>query len=298
MTDKVSVKEIADELGIASKDVLEKAKSMGIEVKAAQSKVSMEQAEEIANYIMNGEEEKVVAPPKPKTVKAKSDTPEEEAPKEEIAEETPKVETTVEKEVAKEETPAVETPVKEEAPKEVAKAEVVEKESKSPLKVVTPAIRPAIKRSGLKIVKKKKPKVEENYNLPTKQASVSSYGKMSAEVLEELAQKKKSKQSSRSASKQDQGRRMDIFGGTMSDVSMDMDDQVTLLDLNSTERAPLPDEAPRKPRPPKPAGRNANKKQAPRSRKVRKDKRKKYAKATHEEEIVTHVEIPEDIRVY
>jgi len=53
MTDKVSVKEIADELGIASKDVLEKAKSMGIEVKAALSKVSMEQAEEIANYIMN-----------------------------------------------------------------------------------------------------------------------------------------------------------------------------------------------------------------------------------------------------
>ena len=56
MTDKVSVKEIADELGIASKDVLEKAKSMGIEVKAAQSKVTMEQAESIANYIINGDE--------------------------------------------------------------------------------------------------------------------------------------------------------------------------------------------------------------------------------------------------
>jgi len=297
MTDKVSVKEIADELGIASKDVLEKAKSMGIEVKAAQSKVSMEQAEEIANYIMNGEEEKVVTPPKPKTVQAKSDTP-----KEETVNETPEVEVTVEKEVTKEETPAAETPKeetsKEEAPKEVAKEIPVKSEPKSLLKVVSPAIRPAIKRSGLKIVKKRKPKVEENYNLPTKQASVSSYGKMSAEVLAELALKKKSKQSSRSASKQEQGRRMDIFGGAMSDVSMDMDDQVTLLDLNSTERAPLPDEAPRKPRPPKPAGRNANKKQAPRGRKVRKDKRKKYAKSTHEEEIVTHVEIPEDIRVY
>ena len=318
MTDKVSVKEIADELGIASKDVLEKAKSMGIEVKAALSKVSMEQAEEIANYIMNGEEEKVATPPKPKTVKAKDDTPQEEAPKEEIAKETPEVEVkvAVPKEVAKEETPSSiskgepakgeatkeETPKevakKEETPKEVAKEETVKPASKSPLKVVSPAIRPAIKRSGLKIVKKRKPKVEENYNLPTKQASVSSYGKMSAEVLEELAQKKKSKQGSRSASKQDQGRRMDIFGGAMSDVSMDMDDQVTLLDLNSTERAPLPPEQARKPRPPKPAGRNANKKQAPRGRKVRKDKRKKYAKATHEEEIVTHVEIPEDIRVY
>ena len=134
--------------------------------------------------------------------------------------------------------------------------------------------------------------------MPTKQASVSSYGKMSAEVLEELAQKKRSRGTSSTARKQEQGKRMDIFGGAMADVSMDMDDQVTLLDLNSTERAPLPDEQPRKPRAPKPAGRNANKKQAPRGRKVRKDKRKKYAKITQEEEIVTHVEIPEDIRVY
>ena len=302
MTDKVSVSEIAKELGIASKDVLEKAKGMGIEVKAAQSKVSMEQAEEIANYIMNGEDEKPAPAPKPKVVKAKSETPEETPPAVETPEAAQVQETEVKVETPKEE--AVATPVKEadapvkEEPKEVTAAPVEEKKVKSLLKVVSPAARPAIKKSGLKIVKKKKPKVEENYNLPTKQASVSSYGKMSAEVLEELAQKKKSKQSSRTASKQDQGKRMDIFGGSMKDVSMDMDDQVTLLDLNATERAPLPDEAPRKPRAPKPAGRNGNKKQAPRGRKVRKDKRKKYTKATQEDEIITHVEIPEDIRVY
>ncbi|MEA2073798.1 MAG: translation initiation factor IF-2 [Campylobacterota bacterium] len=307
MTDKVSVSEIAKELGIASKDVLEKAKGMGIEVKAAQSKVSMEQAEEIANYIMNGEDEKPAPAPKPKVVKAKSETPKEtppavETPKEvQVQEREVKSEVKVEtpKEVVAEATPSkeVETPVAEKT-KEVKEAPVEEKKVKSLLKVVSPAARPAIKKSGLKIVKKKKPKVEENYNLPTKQASVSSYGKMSAEVLEELAQKKKSKQSSKTASKQDQGKRMDIFGGSMKDVSMDMDDQVTLLDLNATERAPLPDEAPRKPRAPKPAGRNGNKKQAPRGRKVRKDKRKKYTKATQEDEIITHVEIPEDIRVY
>ncbi|MEA3370531.1 MAG: translation initiation factor IF-2 [Campylobacterota bacterium] len=302
MTDKVSVKEIADELGIASKDVLEKAKSMGIEVKAAQSKVTMEEAENIANYIMNGEEEKVAPVAKPKTVKAKSDTPKkEETPAEESKE--------VSKEAPLKEAKPAETK-EENSPKEDVKAEAAvetekpsvakapKAETKSTLKVVQPAIRPAIKKTGLKIVKKKKPKVVENYDLPKKQASVSSYGKMSAEVLEELAQKKKSKQSSRSASKQDQGKKMDIFGGSMAEVSMDMDDQVTLLDLNSTERAPLPKEEPRKPRPPKPAGRNANKKQAPRGRKVRKDVKKKYKKATQEEEIVTHVEIPEDIRVY
>jgi len=297
MTDKVSVKEIADELGIASKDVLEKARNMGIEVKAAQSKVSMEQAESIANYIMNGEDEPEA--PKPtvkKADKVKSDTPKEEAPKE-IVEETSKKAPKVEEEVVSK----VETP-KEEASKEEESEEVKEQAkkttAKSTLKVVQPVTRPAIKKTGLKIVKKKKPKVEENYNLPQKQTPVSSYGKMSAEVLEELAKKKKSKQSSRSASKQEQGTKIDIFGGSMSDVSMDMDDQVTLLDLNSTERAPLPVEEPKKPRAPKPIGRNANKKQAPRGRKVRKDTRKKYTKEKQVDEVVTHVEIPEDIRVY
>ncbi len=305
MTDKVSVKEIADELGIASKDVLEKAKSMGIEVKAAQSKVTMEEAENIANYIMNGEDEKAKEPSKPKTIKAKSDTPKEESPAKEEkkvsqkAPKTPKNES--EKEVAVIQTPK-EKPIvvenEKQSQEEQSAVKDEKRELKSSLKVVSPSIRPAIKKSGLKIVKKKKPKVQESYDLPQKQVSVSSYGKMSAEALEELAKKKKNKQTSRTASKQEQGKRIDIFGGSMSDVSMDMDDQVTLLDLNSTERAPLPKEEPRKPRAPKPIGRNANKKQAPRGRKVRKDKRKKYTKSTQEEEVVTHVEIPEDIRVY
>ncbi len=312
MTDKVSIKEIADELGITSKDVLEKAKSMGIEVKAAQSKVTMEQADGIANFIMNGEDEKP-APKKPKIIKkAKTETPKVEVAVEATTTEAPKAEE-VKTEVAPEVVTANEEPTKEaavEAPKTeetlteekietVEIAAPVKAKPKSTLRVVTPVSRVGLKKSGLKIVKKKRPKIEENYNLPQKQASVSSYGKMSAEVLAELAQKKNRRgASSSTARKQEQGKRIDIFGGSMADVSMDMADQVVLLDLNSTERAPLPAEQPRKPRPPKPAGRNGNKKAAPRGRKVRKDKRKKYAKVNHEEEIVTQVEIPEDIRVY
>ena len=297
MTDKVSVSEIAKELGIASKDVLEKAKSMGLEVKAAQSKVSMEQAEEIANFIMNGGEAEA-SKPEPTTVKkAKSDVPKEEKPAQE--------QSALENEVAskadeKQEVKSEVAEVADEAStqdKEEEKAP--QKESaKSSLKVVTPVAKSGINKTGLKIVKKRKPQVEEKIELPKKQASVSSYGKMSAEVLEELAQKKKSSSRQSATSKKEQGTRIDIFGGAMADVSMDMDDQVVLLDLNATERAPLPAEEQRKPRPPKPIGRNANKKAAPRGRKVRKDKRKKYTKSTQEDEIVTHVEIPEDIRVY
>jgi len=283
MTEKVKVSEIAAELGITSKDVLKKALDLNIEAKAANSSVTMEEADNLMKFIMSGEAKAPEAPKVKKVVKKVSV---------EIPNDTP---VEVKKEIVEEVKTSERTePVVEKSTEPEVKTEKVAKTT-TPLKTT---IVPQAKRSGLKIVKKKKPKVEENYSLPTKQTTVSSYGKMSAEVLEELAQKKRSKSSSSTARKQDQGKKIDIFGGAMADVSMDMDDQVTLLDLNSTERAPLPAEEPRKPRAPKPAGRNANKKQAPRGRKVRKDKRKKYAKATQEDEIITHVEIPEDIRLY
>jgi translation initiation factor IF-2 len=320
MIEKVRVHEIAKELGIASKDVLEKAKKMGLEVKSAQSVVTMEQAEGLANFIMNGEP--VTEPTKPVSqapTKAKSDTPKKETPvtEEKVVEAKPVKAKSVEKKVSqekkttlKEEVPEVKVEKEEPSKVKATKEEIAEKKEEpktvektqedknTSLKVVQPVVSRQIKKSGLKIVKKKKPKVVETYSMPEKQATVSSYGKVSAEVLEELAKKKKTKQSSATAKKQEQGKKIDIFGGSMSDVTMDMDNQVVLLDLNSTERAPLPAEEQRKPRAPKPAGRNANKKQAPRGRKVSRDKRKKYTKATQEDEIVTKVEIPEDIRVY
>jgi translation initiation factor IF-2 len=316
MTEKVRVSEIAKELGIASKDVLAKAKEVGIEAKAAQSTVTMEQAEKIANYIMNADEVKVPVKPKPTIVKKAS----QKASTNSATPETKAKETPVEKkeeskatkdlsivppkeEIKKEE--VVETPneKKEETSVEkvVSKEAEVVKEKKKPkttLKVVTPSIRPAIKKSGLKIVKKKKPKIEENYSVPQRNTNVSSYGKMSEEVLAELAQKKRNNTRQSPTSKKDQGKKLDIFGGSMTEVTMDMDDQVVLLDLNSTERAQIVAEEPRKPRQPRPAGRNGNKKQAPRGRKVSRDKRKKYTKERQVDEIVTHVEIPEDIRVY
>ncbi len=306
MIEKVRVHEIAKELGIASKDVVKKASEMGIEVKSAQSTVSMEQADSLMNYIMNGDnttpgsEEKAPAP----ATNAGSDTPKkEETPKEEVKEAKKEEVATEVKEAPKPQ----ETTMVQEEPQEKKVEEPKKEEPKKPeakkatdaLKMVKPSNTPQIKRSGLKIVKKKKPKVEEKFELPKKQATISNYGKVSAEVLEELAQKKKSKQKAEAkARKQEQGVKLDIFGGAMSEVSMDMDDQVVLLDLNATERAPIAPEEPRKPRTPKPAGRNANKKTNSRPRKVSRDKRKKYTKEKAVDEVVTHVEIPEDIRVY
>ena len=292
MTEKVKVHEIAKELGIASKDVIKKASEMGIEVKSAQSSVTMEQAEGLANFIINGEGIEAPKPEVKAPTKVKSETP--------SVEETAAKEVIVEVQDAKEAVSdgKVETPkIDESKVPEIVNAEVESKEEKSTLRLVEPR-KMQIKKSGLKIVKKKKPKVEETYEAPVKQASVSSYGKMSEEALQELASKKKAKAISAVAKKQEHGKKIDIFGGSMTEVSMDMDDQVTLLDLNSTERRDMLPEQPKKPRAPKPAGRNANKKAAPKGRKVSRDKRKKYAKVTQEDVVITHVEIPEDIRVY
>jgi translation initiation factor IF-2 len=285
MTEKVRVHEIAKELGITSKDVVKKASEMGIEVKSAQSTVSMEEADGLMNYIMNGENlSEVSKPVQAAPTKPKSDTPNKEL---ETQEDTPKVDVISNKEEIQE--------IKKEQPIEEKKKE------ESTLNIVempTP-----MKKSGLKIVKKKKPKepeIQEKFDIAKPQQSVSSYGKMSAEVLEELSKKKKSKSTSTNVTKkQPQGVKIDIFGGSMAEVSMDMDDEmVVLVDLNDTQMKEIPAEEPRKPKAPKPIGRNSNKGTSNKPRKVARDKRRKYVKDKTEDEVVTHVEIPEDIRVY
>ncbi|MDQ1244645.1 MAG: translation initiation factor, partial [Campylobacterota bacterium] len=85
MTEKVRVHEIAKELGIASKDVVKKASDMGIDIKSANSSVTMQEAENLMNYIMSGE---LAQAPKPEIkvdVKSASDTQKEEkTPQKEI----------------------------------------------------------------------------------------------------------------------------------------------------------------------------------------------------------------------
>ncbi|NPA65335.1 MAG: translation initiation factor IF-2 [Epsilonproteobacteria bacterium] len=290
MSEKVRVHEVAKELGITSKEVIDKAKEVGLEVKAAQSTMSMQQAEELANFIMNGvmpdnakkkTATKVVKKEhKTEDTQAKEDTPkqdEKEAVSNKEEDEKPSSEKTIEKTATEE----VKPKEKKEAPKGPKIAQ------------------PQVKRKGLTIVKKKKPaQKEESYT--TKNAKIaSSYGKLNADVLEELQKKKKPKKAGDAPKKKESGVRLDIFGD-IGDVSMDFEeDQVELIDINMTERKEIQVEEPRKPREPKPIGRNGGKKQgANRGRKVRKEDKKKYKKEAKTEEVVTHIEIPEDIRVY
>jgi len=289
--EKVRVHEIAKELGITSKEVVKKATDMGLELKTASSTVSMEEAEKIVNYIMNGAENEVT-----------HEAPKETTPKKEEAVEPMKESVSVVKIQEIKEESVIE---KSEVIALTISSAIVEKEErKGPITMVAP-----VKTSGLKIVKKKKPKVEEEIFSDSHDdnvfKSVSSYGKMSAEALAELnARKKKNKAaavSSSSTKKQVGGMKLDIFGESLSELSMDYEDnQVELVDLNASHRPEIKPEEPRKPREPKPLGRNSGKKQGANKqpRKVSRDKRKKYVKDKMSDEIVTHVEIPEDIRVY
>ncbi len=293
MSDKVRVHEIAKELGIASKEVVDKANAMGMSLKTASSSVSMEEAEKIMNYIMNPDIEE----PKPTKVTVKKAAPKVTADETVAATQAAPKAADVKDVVAPIREPREETPVEvleEKTPTDDATA----------IKNDTPKVTEAVpkKRSGLRIVKKKKPKVQEDFHVPKIEdaAAVSSYGKMSQQALEELASKKNKKRTNAPAQRKESGKAINIFAGSMADVSMDYDDnEVVLLDLNEIDKKPIEEEV-RKPRPKKPAGRNAGKKQGGnrKPRQVSRDKRKKYIKDKPVDDVVTHVEIPEDIRVY
>ena len=301
MSDKVRVHEIARELGIASKEVVDKAAAMGMPVKTASSSVSMEEAEQIMNYIMNGAPTETA--PEPKVVK-KAAPAAEKAPERPAETEAtkPAANNHAATEAAKPASePATDSKASTPSPKAADKEEPVLK------RAILPEAAP-IKRSGLKIVKKKKKQApaaqfgDEMATASNEAAKLSSYGKLSEEARQELEQKKKkSAPKGTPTRKVDHGQRLDIFGGGMSDVSMDLDgEEVVLMDLSTMDRqADTEEEANRKPREKKPVGRNAGKKKAPGQRRsVSRGKRKKYTKEKQSDEVVTEVEIPEDIRVY
>ncbi|MDQ1264230.1 MAG: translation initiation factor [Campylobacterota bacterium] len=301
MTEKVRVHEIAKELGITSKDVVKKASDMGIEIKSANSSVSMEEAESLMNYIMNGEHAEATKVEAKVSTQQKSDVTLE------------KVEEKISQpEMKKSDVPLSEVKQIDTKEEQFPKHEQKNTQEKAP--EILPAKeqviaddleekKPFVKPSGLKIVKKKSPKIEEtqkqNEIYAPKQPAVSSYGKISAEVLEEIAKKKKTKQSTITAKRHEHGVKIDIFGDSLTEVSMDMDeDQVVLLDLNEIEHKEIIPDEPKKAKIPKPMGRNSGKKTTQSIKTVSRDKRKKYIKEKPEDIVITHVEIPEDIRAY
>lgn len=284
MSEKVRINEIAKELGITPKEALKKAQDMGLSAKAVSSSVSIEEAQKLMDFVMNADYAEVSKTETQKPIQATSS-----GQNQDTFESKPMQDTAM-----------VSSPTQENTDATSDKQE----ETKETLSHQIPQDRAPIRTSGLKIVKKRTPKVEEQSIQQTidiiKPTSVSSYGKLSAEALEELSRKKKPKTATTTIKKHEHSIKMDIFGDTISEVSMDMDDnQIVLLDLNEIVVREIAEDESKKSKSQKPIGRNSGKKSSQNPlRSMAKEKAKKYKKERQEEEIITHVEIPEDIRLY
>jgi translation initiation factor IF-2 len=162
MSDKVRVYEIAEEAGASSADVIAKAKDLNIDLKSPQSAVSYEDAEEITKYIMTGKSSRL--PSKTSAPKAKKVV---EKKTQEIVEEVKETKIELEKvEVIEKKEPEV-------AKKPELKKVIISKPiSKPALKPAQeefdkPEVNPdnaskiVPKRRGLVIVKKNKPREDE-----------------------------------------------------------------------------------------------------------------------------------------
>ncbi len=177
--DKVKIQEIADEAGLSNGDLLDKAKELGFDVKAANSTISMEDAGILVDYAISGTLPKGFKKPGSKSkitvVKKKVEAAVEETASEEVAEESTEVasseeiiaeETVVKESVIEKVTEAaeavteetVETPREEAVTKEETVAEkTVTKETvteESPVEE-KPVVKEVKKRKGISVVSKK-----------------------------------------------------------------------------------------------------------------------------------------------
>lgn len=150
--DKVRISEVAQELGLETKEVLTRAKELELPAKAANSAITISDAEVLANYILTGE--------KP----AKKATPAEKAPEKSEAIEQKTVEEAPKAETEKSAAAAKEKPLEKEAKPEVKKEKPLKPKKRMIEKVARPGAKAVEKPAEEKkpeVVAKAEPKVEE-----------------------------------------------------------------------------------------------------------------------------------------
>lgn len=308
--DKVRIAEIAKELGMKNKDIIEKAMGIGLDVKGHASAISTEDAEKLMNYILSGENaqaSKATLPPKaPETKKIEivETVPVVEKPKEpEIA--TPKTKTLKEKEL---ESGNCEQ-MKESTPANVSTQIVGEGEEEDMEEKLDPTnVR---KRRGLVIVKKKRPDVKE-VEVKEKESPSSFYGSRentpsrsiesmfaSSNAASEL-QKKKKKVKKVPAEKKANAEKLDLsLNIEMADTNIDTEeeDMIVLPDLNVGITV---NEDVKKKKQIDPSQIRTTKKTNFVMQGIQRvgRKRRRRPSTVQEAEAISAIEIPEEIRVY
>ncbi|EHE0558676.1 translation initiation factor IF-2 [Campylobacter upsaliensis] len=277
---KVRIHEIAKELGYDSKDIIQKANELGLDIKTASNAVEPEIAAGIYEYIQTKtipaifkKKEKKTGKnlkkeEKSKAVKAKKETKKEE-PKEEIQE---KIE-----------------PLKEEAKEEI-------KEEKNEPKSLASAT--LAKRRGLVIVKKKKD--EQEFKKEEQKSSTSAAERPSLSMIfsnaDENLKKKKKEKKALVATKKESVEKMDFLESQdFGDISLDDEDEVVLPDFSVKEKEVVQN-TPKKPPNFLRQNNSINFGEVGIQRRSRKKPPKRVEKK--ESEAITSLEIPKEIRVY
>jgi len=241
--DKVRITDVAKELGMNNKDILEKAKDIGLDVKGHASSISAEDAEKLANYILTGEgaqTTKSAAPTKP--------VEEKKPEKKEIPVETPKAVETVPQpktKTLKEKERELGIAPASVMPKELSnegKTDVVSEDDEGEEKVDPTNVR---KRRGLVIVKKKRPETKQieaddedenvSYGASFKSAPKSIEAMFASGSLQSEMQKKKKKVKKGPAEKKTNAEKLDLsINIEMADTNIDAEEEemIVLPDLN------------------------------------------------------------------
>lgn len=328
----VRISEIAAELGYSNKEIIEKAHEMGLKkIKAANSVVSLEEAESIYNYVQTGELPQQKAKPKSKNKKQK-----EEIIKEAIIDEIEQIATSTMKKVEKikEEPKVIKEQVKKELKDDFAKVtkkepkkEIENKQEAEPKKEiekkkeeipkVTPKKEPVNriktidslssptlkKRRGLVIVKKKNEDNEDRQELKAKKQPNEKLNLGLDEIFSNaeinLKKKKSSSKKQLPVSKKDNTVKIEILDDRdIAETYIDDEDEVMLPDLTLK---PIEIEERSKPNPKRQVYKvSQNKFTTQETRSLSRGNRKKRKKPikVDGEENITHVDIPKEIRVY
>ncbi len=234
--DKVRITEIAKELGMKSKDVIEKAVDLGLDIKSASSSITTDDAEKLMNYVLTGESASHPKPSTPPKVQApvveKVVTPPP-APKTPVVE--PKTKTVKEKE---RELGIV--PVTPSSAAKEGNLSGLEMEEDAEDKFDSTNVQ---KRRGLVIVKKKRPDmIEPEVEVKKEESSFGSYHKPAKSIeamfsnasLNDALKNKKKKPKKGPAEKKVAAEKIDLsINIEMADISIDAeeDDMIVLPDL-------------------------------------------------------------------
>ncbi len=315
--DKVKIQEIADEAGLSNGQLLEKAKELGYDVKAANSTISIEEAGILVDYAISGTLPKGMKKPAPKskiTVRRKqskketvaADTLPEKAAQESQNAKSIEAETAT---AAKTKTAEAETAEKAVVKTEEKAAEAVVEKSKEP-EAAKPAVKAENDKKRETVVEKKEPEKQKRKKKllsrggitivkKAKRAPVKKKISMS-ETAPAVPKKKKIKKAAEAKSS---GEKLNIMVGGDFGASDEIynDAEVVMLDFsdkNIYEEMKRQDERRRAEQ--KKRGPQTNTFRPQQRRSIRRGggKRKRYSRHEEEGEKITVIEIPENVRVY